>query len=75
MQALAQKHPQPQTIFRTAAKKTAQMIALILTMQLLTACGINNIPAYDEQVKAGWAEVQKPVPAPCRFDPEPGQPL
>lgn len=58
MQALAQKYPQPQTIFRSAAKKAAQMMTLILAAQLLTACGINNIPTYDEQVKASWAEVQ-----------------
>ncbi|AMB88289.1 hypothetical protein AWM79_11785 [Pseudomonas agarici] len=25
---------------------------------LLAGCGINNIPTYDEQVKANWAQVQ-----------------
>lgn len=34
--------------------------ALILAwlMMALAGCGVNNIPAYDEQVKAAWAQVQ-----------------
>ena len=39
-------------------KKTLQITLLMLAVQLLTACGVNNIPSYDENVKAGWAEVQ-----------------
>ena len=31
---------------------------LLLTAALLSGCGINNIPTYDEAVKAGWSEVQ-----------------
>ncbi len=31
---------------------------LLLLSTLLTGCGINNIPTYDEQVKAAWAQVQ-----------------
>nr|WP_245413536.1 LemA family protein [Mangrovicella endophytica] len=27
-------------------------------MPLLSACGINNVPTYEEQAKAAWAEVQ-----------------
>ncbi|WP_397451572.1 LemA family protein [Pseudomonas sp. NA-150] len=34
------------------------MTALMLLSTLLTGCGINNIPTYDEQVKAAWAQVQ-----------------
>jgi LemA protein len=34
-------------------------VAAIAALALLAAgCGINNIPTYDEAVKAGWAEVQ-----------------
>jgi len=32
--------------------------ALILLASLLSGCGINNIPSYDEQVKAAWGQVQ-----------------
>ena len=31
---------------------------LILLASLLSGCGINNIPSYDEQVKAAWGQVQ-----------------
>lgn len=31
---------------------------LILLAGLLSGCGINNIPSYDEQVKAAWGQVQ-----------------
>ncbi|MGV8917332.1 MAG: LemA family protein [Pseudomonas sp.] len=34
------------------------MTVLLLLSTLLTGCGINNIPTYDEQVKAAWAQVQ-----------------
>lgn len=33
------------------------LLAVVLTSQL-AACGINNIPSLDEQVKASWAQVQ-----------------
>ncbi|HBR97320.1 MAG TPA: LemA family protein [Gammaproteobacteria bacterium] len=29
-----------------------------LALSALSGCGINNIPSYDEAVKAGWSEVQ-----------------
>lgn len=33
--------------------------ALVLIMAvLLTGCGVNNIPTYDEQVKSAWAQVE-----------------
>lgn len=39
--------------------KTASKIALIMTTAvLLTGCGINNIPTFDEQVDGAWSEVQ-----------------
>ena len=31
---------------------------LVLVASLLAGCGINNIPTYDEQVKAAWGQVQ-----------------
>ncbi len=31
--------------------------ALLALVLLLTGCGINNIPTYDEEVKAGWSQV------------------
>jgi LemA protein len=31
---------------------------LVVLSTLLSGCGINNIPTYDEQVKAAWAQVQ-----------------
>lgn len=34
-----------------------QLTSLILFALLLTGCGINNIPTYDEQVKADWSQV------------------
>lgn len=34
-------------------------LTLISTLVLLlTSCGINNIPTYDEQVKAAWSQVE-----------------
>lgn len=34
-------------------------LALMLVMAtLLTGCGVNNIPTYDEQVKSAWAQVE-----------------
>ncbi len=35
-----------------------QLAALALLALLLTGCGINNIPTYDEQVKSAWAQVE-----------------
>jgi LemA protein len=31
---------------------------LIASTLMLSGCGINNIPTYDEQVKAAWAQVE-----------------
>ena len=33
-------------------------VALVLVMPLLGGCGVNNIPTYDEQVKAAWGQVE-----------------
>src|SRR5712675_2985889 len=34
------------------------VFATILMSLLLSACGYNNIPSYEEQAKAKWADVQ-----------------
>lgn len=33
-------------------------LSLLLLASLLSGCGINAIPTYDEQVKAAWAQVE-----------------
>ena len=38
--------------------KLARFTTLIAALVLLTSCGINNIPTYDEQVKAAWSQVE-----------------
>lgn len=35
-----------------------RLIALLTITLLLTGCGVNNIPTYDEQVKAAWSQVE-----------------
>ncbi len=35
-----------------------QLTALLMLTGLLTGCGINKIPSYDEQVKAAWSQVE-----------------
>ena len=37
---------------------SGQVAALLVMATLLTGCGINNIPTYDEQVKAAWGQVE-----------------
>ena len=34
-----------------------RLTSLTLCVLLLSGCGINNIPTYDEEVKAGWSQV------------------
>ena len=33
-------------------------LALIMLLPLFAGCGINNIPTYDEEVKAAWGQVE-----------------
>lgn len=35
-----------------------RLVAMSLLALLLTGCGINNIPTYDEQVKSAWSQVE-----------------
>jgi LemA protein len=37
---------------------SGRIAALLVMAALLSGCGINNIPTYDEQVKAAWAQVE-----------------
>ncbi|MBR9910245.1 MAG: LemA family protein [Gammaproteobacteria bacterium] len=37
---------------------TKSWLVLLLTLPWLSGCGVNNIPAYDEQAKAAWAQVE-----------------
>ncbi|WP_248802085.1 LemA family protein [Pseudomonas sp. MWU13-2100] len=39
-------------------RSSCRYAVLALLATLLAGCGINNIPTYDEQVKANWAQVQ-----------------
>ncbi|UAX00015.1 LemA family protein [Halopseudomonas nanhaiensis] len=34
------------------------LMAVLFLATLLSGCGINNIPRYDEQVKSAWAQVE-----------------
>ncbi|MFT4677165.1 MAG: LemA protein [Candidatus Azotimanducaceae bacterium] len=36
----------------------ARLAIISAALILLSSCGINNIPTYDEQVKAGWSQVE-----------------
>jgi LemA protein len=38
-------------------KAAAHAWGLVLLAALLTGCGINNVPTFDEEVKAAWSQV------------------
>lgn len=38
--------------------RTWRLVALLIMVALVSGCGINDIPTYDEQVKAAWAQVE-----------------
>ncbi|MEZ5557923.1 MAG: LemA family protein [Pseudomonadales bacterium] len=40
------------------AHRATVLIPLLLVPMLLSGCGINNIPTYDEAVNAAWGQVQ-----------------
>ena len=45
----------------TVRNRPAQILATVivsLLLPLLSACGINNIPTYEEQAKGAWSQVQ-----------------
>lgn len=35
-----------------------RLVALLLMVLMLSGCGVNNIPRYDEQVKSAWSQVE-----------------
>lgn len=35
-----------------------KLVAVLVTALMLASCGINNVPTYDEDMKAKWSEVQ-----------------
>ena len=39
-------------------KRLPGLLPVLILLVSLTGCGINNIPTYDEQVKAAWSQVQ-----------------
>ncbi len=39
------------------AERLTRIIVVLMLMAGLTGCGINNIPTYDEEVKAAWSQV------------------
>jgi LemA protein len=43
---------------RSAAAPVRFPLAAMLLAFLLSGCGVNNIPSYEEQAKAKWSEVQ-----------------
>ncbi|MBK3868955.1 LemA family protein [Pseudomonas stutzeri] len=42
----------------TRFRNTWQLTVAFLMSWLLAGCGVNNIPTYDEQVKAAWSQVE-----------------
>ncbi|OHY78948.1 LemA family protein [Marinobacter sp. AC-23] len=42
----------------TPMRSLRQLTALLMLAFLLTGCGINNIPTYDEKVKSAWSQVE-----------------
>jgi LemA protein len=42
---------------RPAPSNLIRLAVLVLTAGLLAGCGINNIPTYEERMKAGWSDV------------------
>jgi LemA protein len=41
-----------------SVNRVVQSLSLIALFALLTGCGINNIPTYDEAAKAAWSQVE-----------------
>jgi LemA protein len=41
----------------TAVRRPLAALVVIASAMLLTACGVNTIPTYEEQAKAAWSEV------------------
>lgn len=48
----------PVPLPRHRARAALKMLLVLLLALGISGCGINNIPTYDERVKAAWAQVQ-----------------
>jgi LemA protein len=48
----------PVSTIKRAARMHLVKYLLISAVLLLSGCGINNIPTFDEQVKGAWAQVE-----------------
>lgn len=46
------------TSLYTPLRSVRQLTVVVLLASLLAGCGINNIPTYDENVKAAWSQVE-----------------
>jgi LemA protein len=46
------------TFARAVTSAPLVLVLLFATIGSLSGCGINNIPTYDEQVKAAWSQVE-----------------
>jgi len=44
--------------FMWIIKSWRRTLSLVFLSALLSACGLNNIPTYDEQVKSAWSQVE-----------------
>ena len=42
----------------TPSVKSLKIIAILTALLLVSGCGINNIPTFDEDVDSKWSEVQ-----------------
>ncbi len=47
----------------STSRSRLQIATLLVFATLLTACGINNIPTLDEQVKAAWGRCRTSISA------------
>ena len=45
-------------LFMSSLKRLSLVLTLVISTLALSACGVNNIPTYDEQVKSAWSQVE-----------------
>lgn len=53
----AARLPEISRVKRSSRSHPVQALLLAVLAVVLTGCGINNIPQYDEETKAAWSEV------------------
>lgn len=46
------------SVARIEVRRAARLGLLVIVAAIVSGCGINTIPTYDEQVKAAWGQVQ-----------------